>query len=119
MRILLLTLMLVQAADAAAHKQWMNDASDAQEDFRDAIAAGAGAKAAEAATKIADLMSKTEGYWALKKADDGVKLARDARLTADTIAAAAKAGKLDAARESFAGLTTKCNACHELHLEKR
>src|SRR4051812_19720133 len=89
-----------QAADAAAHKAWMNDASDAQEDYRFAIS-GKDAKAAgEALAKLETLMARTEDYWAAKKAADGVKLARDARSLAAQGAAAARGGNLAAAGDA-------------------
>ena len=119
----LLATALVLAAqtppDAEAHKAWMNDASDAQEDFREAIAAKSGAKAAEAAAKLDDLMKKTEAYWKNKGAADGVKLSHDCEALAAEIGTAAKGGKLDQAQGAFATLNTTCNACHALHLEKR
>jgi len=105
--------------DAEAHKAWMNDASDAQEDFREAIAARSGAKAAEAAAKLDDLMKKTEAYWKNKGAADGVKLSHDCQTLAVETGTAAKAGKLDQAQSAFGQLNTACNTCHALHLEKR
>jgi hypothetical protein len=119
----LLLLMVVgvgaQAPDAATHKAWMNDATDLQEDIRDAMGAKSGAKIAEAATKIEDLMAKTEAYWSAKKAADVVKLAQTARAHAKDVVAAGKAGKLDQAAEAFGRLNTTCNTCHDLHPEKR
>jgi hypothetical protein len=119
LKTLLLGALVLAGADAAAHKQWMNDASDAQEDFRDAIAAKSGSKAADAAMKIDDLMGRTEAYWTEKKAADGVKLAHDSRAIAKEAAAAANAGRLEAANAAFTRLGATCNSCHELHLEKR
>lgn len=111
---------LAQAGnDAAAHKEWMNAAGDAQDDFREAAAQKAAAKAGEAAAKIEQLMARTERYWGGRKAVDGVKLSRESRTLARRTAAAARAGKFDAATAAFAKLSASCNACHGLHLEKR
>ncbi|MBI3490883.1 MAG: cytochrome c [Acidobacteria bacterium] len=109
----------VQAADAEAHKTWMNDATDLQEDIRDAMRAKDGAKVAEAATKIEALMAKTEDYWTAKKAADIVKLAQTARTHARELAASARAAKFDQSAEAFGKLNTTCNTCHDLHPEKR
>src|SRR5258705_11247313 len=59
-----------QAASADAHKQWMDDASDLQDDLRDSIRSKDGAATSTAALKIEDLMAKTEAYWAAKRAAD-------------------------------------------------
>jgi hypothetical protein len=108
-----------QAPDVEAEKGWMNDATDLQEDIREAMGKKDGAKIAEAALKIDALMQKTEGFWAAKKAADIVTLAQTARTHAKDVAAQAKAGKLDQANDAFARLNTTCNTCHDLHPEKR
>lgn len=104
---------------AEEHKTWMNDASDAEEDFRFAVTDKDAKAAAVALTKIEALMQKTEGYWAAKKANDGVALTKEARTLASQAAAAATKGSLADAGAGFEKMTAKCNACHELHLEKR
>jgi hypothetical protein len=116
---ILAALLIAAAADAAAHKRWMNDASDAQEDLRDAVTAKSPAKASAAAMKIDSLMSRTEGYWAEKKAADIVALARESRELARRTAMLAKAGKFDEANASFTKLGATCNACHDKHPERR
>ena len=108
-----------QAPDAAAHKAWMNDASDAQEDYRFAIADKDQKAAADALGKIDLLMAKTEDYWTSRKVADGVKLAKDAHALSTAALAAAKRGDMAAAGQSFDKLGATCNSCHELHLEKR
>jgi hypothetical protein len=108
-----------QAPDGAAHKAWMNDAADSQEDLRDALHAKKGADAAQAALKIEALLAKTEAYWASKQANDVVKIAQDSRALAKQIAAAAKAGKVGQAEAAFETMNARCNACHDLHPEKR
>ncbi|MBZ5557583.1 MAG: hypothetical protein LAO77_09960 [Acidobacteriia bacterium] len=108
-----------QAPDADAHKAWMNDATDLQEDIRDAMRAQDGAKIADAATKIEALMAKTEAYWSAKKAADVVTLAQTARSHAKDVATLGKAGKFDQSNEAFGKLNTTCNTCHDLHPEKR
>lgn len=118
-RNLVVSLLVLAAVDATAHKQWMDDAADAQEDYREAAEAKSGAKAAAAAARIENLMAKTEAYWTGKKAADGVKLARDCRNLAHQTATLAKSNKLDEAGRTFATLNATCNSCHELHLEKR
>ena len=107
------------AADAETHKAWMNDAADAQEDIREALAAADGAKVRDGAVKIEAFMALTEEYWAAKKADDIVKLAQASRALARETAAAATAGKMPGARSAFDKLSASCNACHDLHPEKR
>lgn len=107
-----------QTANAEAHKTWMNDAADAQEDFREAIAAKNAKAALTALTKIEGLMARTEAYWAARKRADGVKLTRTTRTNASEGIAAAKAGKLEEASAAFDRMNGTCNACHELHLEK-
>ena len=109
----------LQAPGPDDHKQWMNDASDAQEDFRDAMGAKSGAKVAEAGAKLQDLMTKTLNYWQAKKAADGVKLTQESIAQAKLIQSSAKANQFTAAQAAFDKMTTTCNACHELHLEKR
>ena len=108
-----------QSADAERHKQWMNDASDAQEDFRFALTDNNQKDAVEALTRLEALMARTEDYWGARKADDGVKLARQTRALAAQALAAAKGGTLTAARDPFEKMGASCNSCHELHLEKR
>jgi len=110
---------VAQAPDAAAHKQWMNDASDAQEDFRFAVTEKDQKAATEALARLEALMAKTGDYWTAKKAADGAKLSRDARDLAAQAGAAAKAGNIPAAQQAFDKMGAACNACHELHLEKR
>jgi hypothetical protein len=121
--LLLLALISAVAAQttpsADEHKAWMNDASDAEEDFRFAITDKDAKAAAAALTKIEGLMQKTEVYWTAKKAADGVALTKDARVLASEAAAAAAKGSLGDAGSGFEKMTAKCNACHELHLEKR
>jgi len=108
-----------QAPDAAAHKQWMNDASDAQEDYRFAVTDKDQKAAVEALGKLESFMARTEDYWTSHKSADGVKLAKAARASAAQAAAAAKRGDLAAASTAFTNMGTSCNACHELHLETK
>lgn len=121
MKTFLLLALLAQAAvwSADQHKAGMNDASDLQEDVRDAMAAKAGDKVSAAALKIEALMGRTEDYWAAKKQADVVKLAQTSRALARELAADAKSGKLDQAAETFGKLNASCNTCHDLHPEKR
>ena len=107
------------AADAATHKQWMNDASDAQENFRFALTDRDQKAAQEALVTLESLMGKTEEYWTAKKVADGVKLAKEAHDLATRAVSQFKAGNLPAAQDSFDKMGASCNACHELHLEKR
>jgi hypothetical protein len=104
---------------ADEHKAWMNDASDAEEDFRFAVTDKDAKAAAAALTKIEQLMQKTEAYWTAKKANDGVAITKETRALASEAAAAAAKGSLGDAGAGFEKMTAKCNACHELHLEKR
>jgi hypothetical protein len=108
-----------QAPSSDEHKAWMNDASDAEEDFRFAVTDKDAKSAGAALTKIEDLMKKTEAYWAAKKANDGVALTKETRTLASQAAADAAKGSLADAGAGFDKMTAKCNACHELHLEKR
>ena len=121
MKTFLLLALLAQGAvwTADEHKAAMNDASDLQEDVRDAIAAKSGSKVAEAAVKLEALMGRTEEYWAAKKQADIVKLAQTTRALAQQLAADGKAAKLDQAADTFQKMNSSCNACHDLHPEKR
>jgi len=107
------------AQNAAAHLVWMDDAGDAQADLGAAIHANKGADVARAASRIEDLMAKTQAYWEAKREPEGVRITQDARALAKEIAGAATAGKLERAAASFTKMNTACNACHGLHLEKR
>lgn len=108
-----------EAPDAAAHKQWMNDASDAQEDYRFAVTDKDQKAAAAALGKLELFMARTEDYWAARKSADGVKLTKAARASAAQAATAAKRGDLAAASTAFDAMGASCNTCHELHLEKK
>ena len=108
-----------EAPDAAAHKQWMNDASDAQEDYRFAVTDKDQKAAVEALGKLELFMARTEDYWAARKSADGVKLTKAARASAAQAATAAKRGDLAAASTAFDAMGASCNTCHELHLEKK
>ena len=107
------------AQDATAHRTWMDDAADLQDELREHLGAKAGDKAAAAATKIEEILAQTQAYWAAKHADDIVKIARESRTLAAAIATAAKAGKIDQASDAFATMNARCNACHDLHPERR
>lgn len=107
------------APTAATHKAWMNEATDAQEDVREALAGKSSTKVAAAASKLQTLMTRTERYWTSRHADDIVKLAAEARTLAGQVAQAARARKLDQATEAFGTLNATCNTCHDLHPEKR
>ena len=106
-------------ADVAAHKDWMNEASDAQDDFRFAVTDKDQKAAVEALVKLEALMARTEDYWTAKKASDGVKLAKDARAFAAQAQTATKSGNMTGATGAFDKMGAACNTCHELHLEKR
>src|SRR5579864_533001 len=82
------------AQDAAAHLVWMDDAGDAQEEVRAGIHANKSADVARAASRIEDLMARTQAYWEAKHEPEGVRMALDARSQAKQIAASATAGKL-------------------------
>ena len=121
MKTFLLLALLAQAAiwTADEHKAGMNDASDLQEDVRDAMAARSGEKIETAALKLEALMGRTEDYWSAKKQADIVKLAQATRALARQLAADGKGGKLDAAATTFTRMNASCNTCHDLHPEKR
>lgn len=108
-----------QPQDAAAHQAWMDDAGDLQEDLREQLSARSRDKAAAAAAQLEAIMAKTQAYWSAKHADDIVGIAQESRTLARTIADAAKAGQLDEAIAASAKLNARCNACHDLHPEKR
>src|SRR5262249_47006031 len=97
----------------------MDDAGDAQEALREALPARDAAKVSEAAVKLEQLMAQSEKYWAAKNAADIVKLAQDSEALCKQIAAAAKAQTFDQAQAAFVKLSATCNACHDLHPEKR
>lgn len=104
---------------AEAHKQMMNDASDAQEDYRFAVSDKDQKAAVEALGKLETFMGQTVDYWSAKKAAVGVRLATAAKTSATQALSAAKAGNSAAAGEAFEQMGASCNACHDLHLEKR
>ena len=108
-----------RAQDAAAHKAWMDDAADLQEELRDQLAARSGDKAAAAATQIEKILAQTQAYWEAKRADDIVAIARESRALAAAIVTSAKAGQFDRAADAAAKMGARCNACHDLHPEKR
>jgi hypothetical protein len=108
-----------RAQDVAAHKAWMDDAADLQEELRDQLAARSGDKAAAAATQIEKILAQTQDYWAAKRADDIVAIARESRALATAVVTAAKAGQFDRAADAAAKMGARCNACHDLHTEKR
>ena len=108
-----------RAPDAAAHKAWMDDAADLQDELREQLLAKAGDKAAAAAIEIERILAQTQAYWAAKHADDIVTIAQESRTLATAVATAAKAGKIDQAAEASATMGARCNACHDLHPEKR
>ena len=105
--------------DAAAHKAWMDDAGDLQDELREQLLAKLGDKAAVTATQLEEVLAKTQAYWAEKHADDIVKIARESRTLATAVATAAKAGNLAQATEASAKMNAHCSACHDLHPEKR
>ena len=105
--------------DAAAHKAWMDDAGDLQDELREQLQAKSGDKAAAAATRLEELLARTQAYWEAKHADDIVTIARESRTLAAAVATAAKAGRFDRAAEAASTLGARCNACHDLHPEKR
>ena len=107
------------AQDAAAHKAWMDDAADLQDELREQLLAKSGDKAAAAATQIEALLTKTQAYWAAKHADDIVRIARESRALATAVATAARARRFDRATDAAAQMGARCNACHDLHPEKR
>jgi hypothetical protein len=108
-----------QSATAEAHRAWMDDAAELQDDLRDAILAKDSTKAVEAAEKIGQLMQKTETYWSGKNARDAVKLAQDARATSKETSVASRERKFAEAQQAFDRMNAMCNACHDLHPEKR
>jgi hypothetical protein len=107
------------AQDAAAHKAWMDDAADLQDELREQLIAKSGDKAAAAATQLEKILAQTQAYWAAKHADDIVTIARESRTLATAVATAAKAGLFDRATDAAAKMGARCNACHDLHPEKR
>jgi hypothetical protein len=107
------------APDAAAHKAWMDDAADLQDELHEQLLARAGDKAAAAAIEIERILAQTQAYWAAKHADDIVTIAQESRTLAAAVATAAKAGRIDQAAEASAAMSARCNACHDLHPEKR
>jgi hypothetical protein len=109
----------LRAQDAAAHLIWMDDARDAQEQVMAAIHASKGEDAARAASRIEDLMGRTQSYWDAKHEPEAVRMAQDARTSAKQIAASATAGELKKADAAFGKMIIACNACHGLHLEGR
>lgn len=121
MKTFLVFALLLQGAlwTADEQKAAMNDASDLQEDVRDALGNQAGAKVSEAALKLEGIMGRTEDYWTAKKQADVVKLAQASRALARQLADEGASGKLEEAVDTFRKLNATCGACHDLHPEKR
>jgi hypothetical protein len=105
--------------DAAAHKAWMDDAGDLQEELAEQLRAESADKAADAALKLEKILEQTQTYWAARHADDIVAIARESRALATEVATSAKASRFSAAADANKKLNTRCNACHDLHPEKR
>ena len=108
-----------QQPTAAAHLAWMDDASDAQDELREVLTKKDAARSTELAGALEKLMTQTETYWSAKKMPDIVALARQSRELSAAVGAAVKKNDFDAAGKSFEALGAKCNACHDLHPEKR
>jgi hypothetical protein len=108
-----------RAQDAAAHKAWMDDAGDLQDELREQLIAKSGDKAAAAAAQLEKILAQTQAYWAAKHAEDIVTIAQESRTLAAAVATAAKAGQFDRATDAAAKMGARCNACHDLHPEKR
>ena len=109
----------VRAQDAAAHKAWMDDAADLQDELAEQLLAESGDKAAATALKLEKILQQTQDYWAAKHADDIVAIARESRVLATEVATSAKAARFSAAADANKKLNARCNACHDLHPEKR
>lgn len=108
-----------RAQDAAAHKAWMDDAGDLQEELAEQLTAESADKAADAALKLVKILEQTQAYWTAKHADDIVAIARESRALAAQVATDAKAGRFAAATDANRKLNARCSACHDLHPEKR
>lgn len=107
------------AQDAAAHREWMDNLGDLQDELREHLVAKSAEKSAATATEIERILLQTQAYWAAKHADDIVNIAQESRTLAIAIATTAKADKLDQAAEAFEKMNARCSACHDLHPEKR
>lgn len=109
----------VTSGEAAAHKARMNDAQDLKADLKDALDAGATAKALGPAKKLVGLCREEEHYWTRAALSDAVELARKNLAEARQIASAVAGGRADEALAAYGKLETTCRACHDLHPEKR
>ena len=98
----------------------MNDASDAQEDFRFAVTDKDQKGAVEALAKLEGLMSRRPRTTGRRRSR---MTASSSRKRLERLAAqagtAAKAGNLPLQRSAFDKMGASCNSCHELHLEKK
>jgi hypothetical protein len=101
-----------------AHKQWMNDAAEQQEEVRDAFAAKDPAKLLAAAKKLDVLTAKEAAFWDRTSVAQAKSLAATNRQESQQLIRAAQAGKMAEARTVFASLEKTCSACHGLQLEK-
>jgi hypothetical protein len=100
--------------DAAAHKAWMDDAADLQDELREQLQSAAGAKAAEAATRIEKILARRSRTG--RRSRPTMSRSRESRSLATAITTAAKSGRID---QAFAKMNARCNAGHDLHPEKR
>ena len=108
------------AADSAdAHRQAMDTAQALKDDLQEALNGKTGAKAADTAQKLAKILQNEVKYWTDNKQADALKLAQSNAAELTEVTTAAKANKMGDAKKAFAKMSATCDACHELHPEKR
>ncbi len=106
-------------AELDAHKAWMDDAQDKQEDVREALSAQDASKLVAAALVIDKLTEQEWQFWGRTTIAQAQEIAARNRGEAAEMLAAARAGKFAVAGQAFARLEKTCSACHDLHFEKQ
>ena len=97
-------------------KNTMQDVDDANKELESALASKEKQVAVANAEFIRDSLHWAEGYFDRKgNAADAVKLARQGREFADSIAKSAGEGNFDAAMDSYSSLRRACKSCHDAY----
>ncbi|MEJ0034471.1 MAG: cytochrome c [Gammaproteobacteria bacterium] len=97
-------------------KNTMQDVDDANKELESALSSKETRVAVTNAEFIRDSLHWAEGYFDGKgNAADAVKLARQGRELAATIAKSAGEGNFDAATEAYSSLRKTCKSCHDAY----
>jgi hypothetical protein len=113
---------VLAAANASAqnrpYNELMKEISSTFASLRKNLDASSAATAAADASKLESLFRETEAFWTPFKTKDAIEAAKGAADAASGVAAAAKAGNIQKAQTSYAGIGKFCTACHNAHREQ-